>query len=95
MHNVAETTQPATTEYGGWCNRETWVVSLWLTGDERYYEGLRDIIDNFDTLIEQEEELKRYVRAIVEAAECGDIASDLLATSLARIDWAEIVAGNQ
>ena len=95
MHNVAEATQPATTEYGGWGNRETWVVNLWLTGDERYYEGLRDIIEDFDTLIEQEEELKQYVRAIVEADECSGITSDLLTASLAQIDWAEIVAGNQ
>ena len=95
MHNVAQAIQPATTEYGGWCNRETWIVSLWLTGHERYYEELCEIIEHFDTLIEQEQELKRYIRSIIEVDERGGITRDLLASALARVDWAEIVAGNQ
>ncbi len=42
----AATAQSSTvaTEYNGWSNRETWVVNLWLTNNERYYDTLQSII---------------------------------------------------
>ena len=44
MTSVAEATQTVATEYNGWSNRETWLVNLWLTNDECYYEELQAII---------------------------------------------------
>ena len=44
MHGIAEATQTLTAEYNGWTNRETWVVNLWFTNDECYYEELQAII---------------------------------------------------
>ena len=35
--NVSEATQTVATEYNGWSNRETWIVNLWMTGDQGYY----------------------------------------------------------
>ena len=40
MHSIAGATQTLTAEYSGWTNRETWVVNLWFTNDECYYEEL-------------------------------------------------------
>ena len=44
MTSVAQVSQTVTREYNGWCNRETWVINLWLTNDECYYEELQAII---------------------------------------------------
>jgi hypothetical protein len=44
MTSAALESQTVATGYNGWCNRETWVVNLWLTNDECYYEELQAII---------------------------------------------------
>lgn len=93
MH-VAEELQTITT-YNGWSNRETWVVNLWLTNEECYYHELRSIVKNFDTTDEQAEELEQYVRFIVDTVDRVGIMSDLLSTSLGRVNWYEIAENNQ
>ena len=93
MHGVAEATQTVATDYNGWCNRETWVVNLWLTNDECYYEELQAIIKNFDSE-EQAEELEQYVHWIIDVDEAS-MTTDLLSTSLGRVDWHEIARSNQ
>ena len=93
MHSIAEATQTLTIEYNGWTNRETWVVNLWLTNDECYYRELRSIIKNFDS-DEQAEELEQYVRWIIDTDEAS-MTSDLLSTSLGRVNWYEIAESNR
>lgn len=93
MHGIAEATQTLTAEYNGWTNRETWVVNLWFTNDECYYEELRSIIKNFDS-DEQTEELEQYTHWIIDTDEAS-MTSDLLSTSLGRVDWHEIARANQ
>ena len=93
MHSVAEATQTVATDYNGWCNRETWVVNLWLTNDECYYEELQAIIKNFDSE-EQAEGLEQYVHWIIDVDEAS-MTTDLLSTSLGRVNWHEIARANQ
>ena len=93
MHSIAEATQTLTAEYNGCTNRETWVVNLWLTNDECYYEELRSIIKNFDSN-EQAEELEQYVHWIIDVDEAS-MTTDLLSTSLGRVNWYEIAESNR
>lgn len=32
--------------YNGWCNRDTWLVMLWLNNDQNNYEGITRIVNN-------------------------------------------------
>ena len=93
MHSIAEATQTLTAEYNGWTNRETWVVNLWFTNDECYYEELRSIIKNFDSN-EQAEEIEQYAHWIIDVDE-SSMTSDLLSTSLGRVNWYEIAEANR
>ena len=93
MHGIAEATQTLTAEYNGWTNRETWVVNLWFTNDECYYEELRSIIKSFDSN-EQAEEIEQYAHWIIDVDE-SSMTSDLLSTSLGRVNWYEIAEANR
>lgn len=95
MTNATEVTQTVATEYNGWSNRETWVVNLWLTGNECYYAQMCEIIKSFDTLADQAEELEQYVSYLTSDCSGIGIVADLLAASLARVNWVEIVMGNR
>ena len=95
MHSVAEEVKTNTT-YNGWSNRETWVVNLWLNNEPYSYDMLQHIIKAFDTVSEQAEELENYVRNDDNSL-TGEASmwSDLLSTSLGRVNWYEIIQNNQ
>ena len=93
MTSVALESQTETIGCNGWANRETWLVNLWLTNDECYYEELQAIIKNFDSE-EQAEELEQYVHWIIDVDEAS-MTTDLLSTSLGRVNWHEIARANQ
>jgi hypothetical protein len=83
------------TTHNGWCNRETWVVNLWITNERYADDVLRHIIKAFETLGEQAEELEYWVRLDFEMQGESSMWSDLLSTSLGRVNWYEIVENNQ
>ena len=95
MHSVAEEVKTNTT-YNGWSNRETWVVNLWLNNEPYSYDMLQHIIKAFDTVSEQAEERENYVRNDDNSL-TGEASmwSDLLSTSLGRVNWYEIIQNNQ
>lgn len=80
--------------YNGWCNRETWLVNLWLGGDEGYYEHLCSIIASHGTLYDQAEALEEWLRTELDNDHAG-IWADLINHALGRVNWFEIVEKNQ
>ena len=92
--NVAETAQTVTTEYNGWSNYETWVVNLWLTNDQRYYEELCSIVSSEDDLYDKAEALEDWLRFEYDG-EYASVWADLANHSLTRVNWCEIIENNQ
>lgn len=92
--NVAEVTQNTATEYNGWSNYETWVVNLWMTSDQCYYEELCRIISSEDDLSNKAEALEDWLRFEYDG-ECSSIWADLINNSLAQVNWYEIIENNQ
>ena len=63
--NVAEMqSQAVTTEYNEWSNRETWIVNLWMTGDQGYYGQLCEMLSSHDSLDDQAEALEDLIRFV-------------------------------
>ena len=91
---TSESTQTVTTEYNGWSNRETWIVNLWMTGDQSYYEQLCEIISSRDSVDNQTEALKGWIRFEYDG-EYSSIWADLINNSLAEVNWYEIIEKNQ
>ena len=91
--NVAETAQTVTTEYNGWSNYETWVVNLWLTNDQRYYEELCGIVSSEDDLYNKAEALEDWLRFEYDG-EYASVWADLANHSLGRVNWCEIIENN-
>jgi hypothetical protein len=80
--------------YNGWTNHETWLVNLWMTGDQSYYEQLCEIVSSGDTLDEQAEALEDFI-LFEYAGESSSIWADLINDSLDEVNWREIVENNQ
>jgi hypothetical protein len=92
--DVSEAAQTVTTEYNGWSNRETWIVNLWMTGDQSYYEQLCEITSSHNNLDDQAEVLEDWIRFEYDG-EYSSIWADLINNSLAAVNWCEIVEKNQ
>jgi hypothetical protein len=81
--------------YNGWTNREAWLVSLWLNNDQASYSVLLEALElnesgfkKADWLMSQLEDLMYDLP--LEAS----LWSDLLGTSLARVNWREVIKNN-
>ncbi len=92
--NVSVSTQTVAAEYNGWSNRETWIVNLWMTGDQSYYEQLCEIVSAHDSLDDQAEALEDWIRFEYDG-EYSSLWTDLINNSLSEVDWYESVKMNQ
>ena len=79
--------------YNGWTNYETWLVNLWMTGDEGYYGRLQEIVWSGDSLDDQAEALEDFLRS--EHDGHSSVWADLVNASLSEVNWYEIVRMNQ
>ena len=94
MPIVAEQTATVAT-YSGWSNREAWIMNLWLANDETYCDEGRRIIKTCDEY-EQAERLESLIRDEIEGSlEESGLLGDLLAVSLGRISWQEIIENSR
>lgn len=77
-------------KYNGWTNRETWLVSLWMSDEEM----LRDIANSSGSLHERANDFQEYVEEVVMPTEIYDevsFLSDLVMGAFAEINWIELV----
>ena len=91
-------------KYNGWPNYETWAVNLWLTNEPHTYERLMSIVQSCDTLGDQAEALRQWVRPDQGNAGHPEMVSlmavpvglyvDLLAAAFDVVQWREIVKAN-
>jgi hypothetical protein len=80
------------TTYNGWANRETWLVSLWLNNDSGLYEILGEAISGDESKFDRSEWLKSEIlEEMYDIPLENSLWIDLLSTSLARVNWIEIV----
>ncbi len=80
------------TTYNGWCNRETWLVNLWLSNDEGSYALLREAIRSGDSDFARADWLERELRdQLVDEAGNASMWSDLLSTAFCRVNWVEVI----
>ena len=83
-------------DYNGWSNRETWLVSLWLTNDEHLYILLKEALSLNMADFEQADWLEDRLRDILDdQLSDASLWSDLLSTAFYRIDWVEVIDNNQ
>ena len=94
--NVSEMqSQTVTTEYNGWSNRETWLVNLWLGNDMSSYDFLQRICKKRCETWEKTEELEAHFQdELEEMFDAPSFWSDILGTSLYRVDWYRIIEAN-
>jgi len=84
-----------TLTYNGWVNRETWLISLWLNNDEYNYRLLSEILEMNISVSDKAERLQELVEDQMYDLDLGaNLFSDLLSTSLTRVDWSEVIESN-
>ncbi|MEO6760795.1 MAG: hypothetical protein ABI220_00245 [Candidatus Saccharimonadales bacterium] len=90
-----ETQALSTVTYNGWSNRETWLVSLWLSNDETSYRVLLQAQRRSGEVSEQAEWLERQLRQQLDCElDQASLWQDLLQTAFSRINWVEVIEQN-
>jgi hypothetical protein len=93
--------------YQGWPNYETWAVNVWLANEPDTYERLMSIVQNCDTLGQQAETLREWIRPDQGNTWDNDgegmtslmnvpvgMYVDLLAAAFDMVQWREIIRAN-
>jgi hypothetical protein len=81
--------------YNGWSNRETWLVSLWLNNDPASYDLLQTACKRAGNTLSKSEWLESELQDEMCDLELeASLWSDLLGTSLARVNWLEVIENN-
>ncbi len=97
MTNLVHTARSVSEGYNGWSNYETWATNLWLSGDEGSYRLLLEAVAlPFMENWERAEWLKGELSfAMTDVIDGPCLWQDLLAHAFDRVDWLEIIEGNQ
>ncbi len=95
MTSVALESQTEAIGYNGWTNRETWLVNLWLGNDMSSYDFLQWICKKRCETWEKAEELEAHFQdKLEEMFDVPSFWSDILGTSLDRVDCYRVIEAN-
>lgn len=87
MNDVAQQT------YNGWCNRETWLVNVWLTNDEGSGLLLEEARRKKGSAYDKAEWLESALHEWAdERFSEASLWTDLLRSSLNKVNWYELVS---
>lgn len=87
------------TTYNGYTNYETWATALWLDNDQGTHEYVRELVQDARRNCTVASSIRRYMQDALEdyvqellltEDTPANLASDLLAHSLSRVDWREM-----
>lgn len=93
----ATAVQPSTvaTEYNGWSNKETWIVNLWLSGNQASYSVLMDAVSMPCPAVDKVDWLKEQLEwQLDDVNEEACVWRDLLQHAFRQVDWLEIIKAN-
>lgn len=80
------------TTYNGWPNYETWALASWISNDLKEYEFIRDLVKGPLKTCEMEDALKElWDMKVEEVLPCSSVFTDLLNSSISRVDWRRII----
>lgn len=83
------------TKYNGWTNRETWLVSLWLNNDPVSYSMFSEALELDTSNYKKAEWLETQIKdEMYDLPLEASLWSDLLGTSLVRVNWLEVIENN-
>jgi hypothetical protein len=83
------------TTYNGWTNRETWLLSLWLTNDPESYAVLTEAEELDETDFVRAEWLETQLKGeMYNLPIDASLWTDLLGTALANVNWLEVIENN-
>ncbi|HVC35830.1 MAG TPA: hypothetical protein VNE40_00060 [Candidatus Dormibacteraeota bacterium] len=87
--------QDTISTYNGWSNRETWLASLWLTNDPVSYAVLTEAMELEASDFVRAEWLEVHLKdEMYDLSLEASLWNDLLSTSLARVNWLEVIENN-
>lgn len=82
----------ATQTVNGWANRETWLVNLWIGSEPASQSMLERFANLQGSVTYRSEQLREEIEGLLsDSCEQSSLWTDLLYTSLSRVDWREII----
>ena len=82
------------TDYNGWTNYETWLVSLWLNNEPGSQHDLEQILKSEKLDYTAGKLIREYIEENYQVPTTGLIA-DLVNAALDSVNWQEIACDNR
>lgn len=84
-------TQHILPTYGGWSNKPTWDINLWLMNEQETERTVRAMVSAAQDVYNLAHALQEYCEELCEpTVSRATMAGDLLGWALAYVDWKEL-----